>query len=68
MANPLYQQMNNVPANPMLQKFIEFKKSFNGNPQQVIQSMLNSGKITQAQINQYAQQADSLYEQLKQFM
>ena len=66
MANPIFQQMGgNVPANPMLQQFLNFKKNFNGNPQQIVQNMLNSGKITQAQVNQYAQQANRLYEQLK---
>lgn len=69
MANPFYQQFGNkTPANPMLQQFLQFKKSFNGNPQQIIQNMLNSGKITQSQVNQYAQQANQLYEQLKPFM
>lgn len=69
MPNPLYQQLGNkVPANPMIQQFIQFKRSFNGNPQQIIQNMLNSGKITQSQVNQYAQQANQLYEQLKPFM
>ena len=69
MPNPFYQKLGNTsPANPMLQQFLQFKKSFNGNPQQIIQNMLNSGKITQNQVNQYAQQANQLYEQLKPFM
>lgn len=69
MPNPLYQQLGNkAPANPMLQQFLQFRKNFNGNPQQIIQNMLNSGKITQAQVNRYAQQANQLYEQLKPFM
>ena len=69
MANPIFQQMGgNVPANPMLQQFLNFKKNFNGNPQQIVQNMLNSGKITQAQVNQCAQKANQLYEQLKPFM
>ena len=69
MANPIFQQMGgNVPANPMLQQFLNFKKNFNGNPQQIVQNMLNSGKITQDQVNQCAQKANQLYEQLKPFM
>ncbi len=69
MANPLFNQLGGkAPMNPMLQRFLQFKKSFNGDPQQMIQSMLNSGKITQAQVNQYAQKANELYEQFKQFM
>ena len=69
MPNPLYQQLGNkVPANPMIQQFIQFKKNFNGNPQQIVQNMINSGKISQAQVNQCAQKANQLYEQLKPFM
>lgn len=67
--NPLYQQLGNrAPMNPMLQRFLQFKNSFTGNPQQIIQNMINSGKVTQSQINQYAKQANDLYEQFKQFM
>ena len=69
MANPIFQQLGNkTPNNPMLQQFLQFRKNFNGNPQQIIQNMLNSGKITQAQVNECAQKANQLYEQFKQFM
>ena len=70
MPNPLYQQLGGgkVPANPMLQKFLQFRKTFNGNPQQIVQNMINSGRVSQEQVNRYAQQANSLYEQFKQFM
>ena len=69
MANPFYQQLGNkTPMNPMLQQFLQFRKNFNGNPQQIVQNMLNSGKISQAQVNKYAQQANQLYDQLKPFM
>lgn len=65
MANPLYNQLGGVPNNnPMLQRLIDFKRTFNGNPQQIVQNMLNSGKISQAQINQYAQQANEIYKAL----
>lgn len=69
MANPIYQQLGGkAPNNPMLQQFLQFRKNFNGNPQQIVQNMLNSGKITQAQVNQCAQKANQLYDQLKPFM
>lgn len=65
MANPLYNQLGGVPNNnPMLQRLMDFKRTFNGNPQQIVQNMLNSGKISQAQINQYAQQANEIYKAL----
>ena len=69
MSNPLFNQLGgNVPNNPMLQQFLDFKKNFTGNPQQIVQNMLNSGRISQTQINQYAQQANELYRQFKNFM
>ena len=69
MSNPLFNQLGgNVPNNPMLQQFLDFKKNFTGNPQQIVQNMINSGRISQAQINQYAQQANELYRQFKNFM
>lgn len=69
MPNPIFQQLGNkTPMNPMLQQFLQFRKNFNGNPQQIIQNMLNSGKISQAQVNKCVQQANQLYDQLKPFM
>lgn len=66
MPNSLYNQLNgSMPQNPMLQRLMQFKNGFTGNPQQMIQSMLNSGKLTQAQLNQYAQQANELYKMFK---
>ena len=66
MANPLYQQLNpNSNPNNLLGQFMDFKRMFNGDPKQMVQQMLNSGRITQAQLNQYAQQANQLYSQLK---
>lgn len=69
MSNPLFQQLqNNAPMNPMLKQFLEFKRSFHGNPQQAVQELINSGRISQSQVNQYAQQANDLYRQLEKFM
>ena len=63
--NPLYNQLNPMPQNNMMKQLMDFRKTFKGNPQQMVQSMLNSGKISQEQVNQYAQQATALYEQMK---
>jgi len=66
MPNPLFNQLqSSVPVNPMIKQIMDFQKTFSGNPQQMVQQMLNSGKITQAQVNQYAKQADELYKQFK---
>ena len=69
MPNPLFNQLQgNSPMNPMLQQFMQFKRNFNGNPQQAVQELINSGRISQSQVNQYAQQANDLYRQFKNFM
>lgn len=69
MPNSLYNQLNgSMPQNPMLQRLMQFKKMINGNPQQIVQNMLNSGRISQAQLNQCAQQANQIYSQFKDFM
>ena len=66
MANPLYNQiMNNQNQNnSFLQRFNQFRQNFNGNPQQQIQQMLNSGKISQEQYNRAVQQAQNIMRML----
>jgi hypothetical protein len=69
MGNPLYQQLTGAGrGNPMLQRLMQFKKMVNGDPQQIVQNMISSGRISQAQMNQYAQQANEIYKQFKDFM
>lgn len=59
--NPLYNMMNqNNPYNNFMKQFNEFKKTINGNPQEQIQQLLNSGKITQAQYNAAVQKANMI--------
>ena len=66
--NPIYQaMMNNIPngnAN-LLQRFQQFKQSFNGNPQQMVQQMLQSGRISQSAYNDAVQMAQQLQGLLK---
>lgn len=63
--NSLYQQLNPAPSNNnLINQFLQFRKTFTGNPQQMVQSMLNSGRISQDQLNRYAQQANEIYRQL----
>ena len=66
MANPLYNQMmnNQNQNNSFLQRFNQFRQNFNGNPQQQIQQMLNSGKISQEQYNRAVQQAQNIMRML----
>lgn len=59
--NPLYNMMNqNNPYNNFMKQFNEFKKTINGNPQEQIQQLLNSGKISQSQYNAAVQKANML--------
>ena len=59
--NPLYKQMN---QNPILQRFQQFQRVFRGNPQEQVQQLLNSGKVSQAQYNQAVQMANQLQKML----
>lgn len=68
MSNPIYQQLAPKGGNNLLQRITEFKKMINGNPQQIVQNMLNSGRISQEQVNQLAQQANEIYKQFKGLM
>ena len=67
MNNPLYQQYNssNSQANSFIQRFNQFRQSFNGNPQQMVQQLMNSGKISQERYNQAVQMANQLMRNMK---
>lgn len=45
--------------NPMqiIQQFNQFKQNFRGNPQEEVQKLIASGKMSQAQLNQLQAQA-----------
>ena len=61
MSNPLFGMLSGqMQINPMLQKFNQFRQMFKGDPQQQVQQMLNSGKISQAQYNQAVQMANQV--------
>lgn len=52
-------QMNNGFAN-MMSQFQRFKQSFNGDPKQQVQQLLDSGQMTQQQFNQLSQMATQM--------
>lgn len=63
MSNPIFQQMNQTPAGGMgniVQRFQEFQRMFNGDAQQQVQQLLNSGRVSQTQYNQAVQMAQQL--------
>ena len=49
----------------VISRFQQFKKMFSGNPQQQVQQMLNSGRVSQEQYNQAVQMANQLQKLLK---
>lgn len=65
MANPLYNALGgNKPYNNNLAGFIaevkNLQKTFQGNPQAEVQKLMNTGRLSQAQFNQYAQMANQI--------
>jgi len=68
--NDLFQQFGgNVPMpggiGNLVQQFNQFRASFQGNPQQQVQQLLSSGKMTQEQFNQLAGLANQFQRLLK---
>lgn len=59
MSNPLYNLLNGQQNN-MLTQFQQFKQSFRGDPNQTINQMLQSGKVTQEQVNRATQIANQM--------
>lgn len=52
----------------MIQQFNQFRASFQGDPQQEVQKLLQSGRMNQAQLNQLqamAQQFQTLLQSMK---
>lgn len=57
--NELFQQFGSRTPMPggignLIQQFQQFRASFRGDPQQQVQQLLNSGKMSQEQFNQLA--------------
>lgn len=68
MPNPLFNALggNNMP-NPfseIIRQAEEMQKTFQGNPREEVQKLLNSGAMSQSQFNALSQQA----QQIMQFM
>ena len=57
--NQLFQQMNNN-GNDLISRFMQFRQSFKGDPQQQVQQLLNSGRVSQDQYNAAVQKAQQL--------
>ena len=68
MNNPIYNAMmqNTMFGNVqnLMNQYKQFRNTFNGDPQKKVQEMLNSGQITQAQVDQ----ARNMATQFQKFM
>lgn len=69
MANPIYQALGGNKQPNMLQQFQQFMNQMRGkDPNQMINEMVSSGQISQAQLNQaqkQAQQMAAMFEPLR---
>ena len=63
MASDLYNSMNQFDPSQLMQRVNQLKQSI-GDPNQMIQQMLNSGRITQAQYNSAVQRANQIMRML----
>ena len=63
---PNVQQGQNNAFNPqMIQQFNQFRRTFNGNPQQAVMNMLRQGMMSNAQFQQLAQMANQFQNFMK---
>ncbi len=74
MANPIFNAlgggMQNLPGPfgnfaQMVQQFNQFKANFQGDPQMEVQKLLQSGQMSQAQLNQLQAMASQFQAMLK---
>lgn len=69
MNNPIYNaMMQNTPFGNMqnlMNQYKQFRNTFNGDPQKKVQEMLNSGQITQAQVDQARSMATQFQKLMK---
>lgn len=64
MANSLFNQFGNQPPNNGLMQIMaqaqNLQKTFNGNPKEEVERLLNSGQMSQDQFNRFAQMANQI--------
>lgn len=62
MPNPLFNTMGNQ-SNPMadiIRQARNFRKQFTGNPRQEVERLLQTGRMSQQQFNQFSQMAQQI--------
>ena len=66
MNNPIFNtMMQNTPMGNLISQYKQFRQTFNGDPQQKIQEMLNNGQITQAQVDRARNMATQFQKYMK---
>jgi hypothetical protein len=63
MANPLYNALGGQQMNPMAQLVADAKRlqqTMNGNPKQMVEELMRSGKMSQSQFDNYAKIANQI--------
>nr|DAX37701.1 MAG TPA: hypothetical protein [Caudoviricetes sp.] len=70
MSNPLFSTLGGgIPQGngpmQMIQQFMQFKQNFKGDPKAEVEKMLQSGRISQQQLNQVQQMAGQFQNLLK---
>lgn len=64
MANELFNQLGNqgIPGEfgQLINEVKNFQNTFKGNPKQEVEKLIQSGKLSQDQFNQYAQIANQI--------
>lgn len=61
MSNPLYNALNGNKQQSLTQGFFQFMHQMKGqDPDQIINSLVSSGKISQGQLNQAQQRAQQM--------
>lgn len=70
MSNPLFNALGGgMPQGSgpmqMIQQFMQFKQNFKGDPKAEVEKMLQSGKISQQQLDQVQQMAGQFQSLLK---
>lgn len=64
MNNPMLGGVPNMPQinnlQNLMKSFQQFKQTFQGDPRQQVQNLLNSGKVSQAEYNNAYQMAQQL--------
>lgn len=69
MANPVYNALNGNKQPNMLQQFQQFMNAMQGkDPNQILNELVSSGKVSQAQLDQaqrQAQQMAAMFEPLR---